>query len=164
MRIRRPLPQDEAAVMAMIEEFLAHDSKTDGLWNFQAGQMTYMEWLDANRVQEMGLAKELTPAIQCVAFDDDQQALGFLSLRLRLTDSLLQKGGHIGYSVRPTKRGQGLAKEMLKQALALAKTKNIHKALVTCDQTNLASRSVILANGGILEDVRGGCERYWIET
>ena len=51
---------------------------------------------------------------------------------------------------------------MLQQGLELAQTKNIDRVLVTCDENNLASRAVIMANGGQLEDVREGTERYWI--
>ena len=103
------------------------------------------------------------PAVQLVAFARDGQALGFLNLRLRLNDYLLEKGGHIGYSIRPSERGKGYAKEALRQGLQVAKEKNIKRALVTCSTENPASRAVILANGGELEDVRNGTERYWIE-
>ena len=34
---------------------------------------------------------------------------------------------------------------------------------MTCSTENPASREVILGNGGELEDVRNGTERYWIE-
>ena len=76
---------------------------------------------------------------------------------------LLQEGGHIGYSIRPSARGKGLAKEQLRQGLQVAKSKNIKRVLVTCDRDNAASRGVIIANGGVLEDIRGGKERYWID-
>ena len=76
----------------------------------------------------------------------------------------VEVGGHIGYSIRPSERGKGYAKETLRQGLQLAKAKNIKKALVTCSVNNLASRSVILANGGLIEGVRDGVERYWIEV
>ena len=91
------------------------------------------------------------------------QALGFLNLRLRLNDYLLEKGGHIGYSIRPSERGKGYAKESLRQGLQVAKDKNIHRALVTCSIKNPASRAVILANGGQLEDIRHETERYWVD-
>jgi predicted acetyltransferase len=35
--------------------------------------------------------------------------------------------------------------------------------LVTCDDTNVASATVIERNGGVLEDIRNGKRRYWIE-
>jgi predicted acetyltransferase len=35
---------------------------------------------------------------------------------------------------------------------------------VICDDTNVASRKVIEANDGILEDQRGRKLRYWVPT
>ena len=96
--------------------------------------------------------------------DDVGRALGFLNLRLRLNEGLLNYAGNIGYSIRPSERGKGYAKETLRQGLQVAKEKNIKKALVTCSVNNPASRAVILANGGLIEDVRNGVERYWIEV
>ena len=103
------------------------------------------------------------PYIQYVSFDERGQAVGFLNLRLRLNDFLLNKGGHIGYSIRPSQRGKGFAKKQLHQGLQEAISKNISRILVTCSQENEASRRTILASGGVLEDIREGTERYWIE-
>ena len=111
----------------------------------------------------INIPENWVPAIQLVSFDEADHALGFLNLRLRLNDYLLEKGGHIGYSIRPSERGKGYAKESLRQGLQVAKDKNIHRALVTCSIKNPASRAVILANGGQLEDIRHETERYWID-
>ena len=35
---------------------------------------------------------------------------------------------------------------------------------MTCDPDNEPSRRTILRNGGVLEDVRSGKERYWIDV
>ena len=115
--------------------------------------------------KEMGinLPENRVPSIQFVSFDAVGRALGFLNLRLRLNEGLLNYAGHIGYSIRPSERGKGYAKESLRQGLQVAKEKNIKRALVTCSTENPASRAVILANGGAYEDVRNGTERYWIE-
>lgn len=109
-----------------------------------------------------GIPQGRVPAIQLVAFDGER-AVGFLNLRLRLNDYLLEKGGHIGYSVRPSMRGRGYATAMLQEGLRIAASKNIGQVLVTCATDNPASRAVILANGGVLEDLRGDVERYWID-
>lgn len=102
------------------------------------------------------------PYIQFVAFDENNQALGFLNLRLRLNSKLRQEGGHIGYSIRPSQRGRGYAKEQLRLGLLEAKAKNILEVLITCHKTNSASRAVILANGGRLKDKSDNIERYTI--
>ena len=164
MELRRPTLADKETILKMMAEFEEAQSAHDGgFWD--AENFVYEDWLESNRDMEMGLGipDGWVPAVQLVAFARDGQALGFLNLRLRLNDYLLEKGGHIGYSIRPSERGEGYAKEALRQGLQVAKEKNIKRALVTCSTENPASRAVILANGGELEDVRNGTERYWIE-
>ena len=165
MELRRPSLADKETVLEMMEEFEKSQSGHDGgFWDTE--NSVYEEWLESNQNQEMGinLPEGWVPAIQLVAFSEKGQALGFLNLRLRLSNFLLEEGGHIGYSIRLSERGKGYAKETLSQGLQVAKEKNIKRTLVTCSVNNPASRAVILANGGILEDVRNGVERYWIEV
>ena len=165
MELRRPTIVDREAVLDMMAEFEQTQSAHDGgFWDTE--NFVYEVWLESNQNQEMGinLPEGWVPAIQLVAFSGKGQALGFLNLRLRLNNFLLEKSGHIGYSIRPSERGKGYAKETLRQGLQVAKEKNIKKVLVTCSVNNPASRAVILANGGLIEDVRNGVERYWIEV
>lgn len=164
MILRRPSQTDKEAVLEMMAEFEREQSAHDGgFWN--PDNFVYEEWLEENLQEEAGLniPENWVPAIQLVSFDEAGHALGFLNLRLRLNDYLLEKGGHIGYSIRPSEREKGYAKESLRQGLQVAKDKNIHRALVTCSIKNPASRAVILANGGHLEDIRHETERYWID-
>lgn len=165
MKLRRPTLADKEAILNMMTEFEETQSAHDGgFWD--ADDFVYEAWLESNRDMEMGLGipEGWVPAVQLVAFARDGQAVGFLNLRLRLSAYLLEEGGHIGYSIRPSERGKGYAKEALCQGLQVAKEKNIKRALVTCSTENSASRAVILANGGQFEDVRNGTERYWIEV
>jgi predicted acetyltransferase len=53
---------------------------------------------------------------------------------------------------------------MLAAALPVARSLGIDPALLTCDADNIASRKVIEANGGMLEDSRHGKLRYWVPT
>ena len=164
MILRRPTLADKETVLEMMAEFEQTQSAHDGgFWD--AENFVYEEWLESNQNHEMGinLPEGWVPDTQLVAFSRDGQAVGFLNLRLRLSDYLLEGGGHIGYSIRPSERGKGYAKESLRQGLQIAKGKNIKRALVTCSTENPASRAVILANDGELEDVRNGTERYWID-
>jgi predicted acetyltransferase len=93
--------------------------------------------------------------------------VGRISLRHRLTDFLENFGGHIGYAVRPAYRRRGIATEILRQGVIIARAEGIEQILVTCDQSNRASASIIARAGGVLEDVRVDPEgipreRYWI--
>ena len=95
--------------------------------------------------------------------------LGVANLRHRLTEHLLQEGGHIGYSVRPSERGRGYATAMLAMVLEKARTMGLERILITCDDDHLASARVIEKNGGRLEDKRPSADgsvvkrRYWID-
>lgn len=164
VELRKPRIEDKIAILEMLEDFEATGGRRDGF--FGRADFVYEDWLKTIQLAEVGLGlpEGFVPYIQLVAFTADGQAVGFLNLRLLLNDHLLQEGGHIGYSVRPSARGKGLAKEQLRQGLQVAKSKNIRQVLVTCDSDNVASRAVILANGGALEDIRGGKERYWIDV
>jgi predicted acetyltransferase len=95
---------------------------------------------------------------------DGSTYLGRIAIRHRLTPTLWEIGGHIGYDVRRSARRQGHATAMLAAALPVVAALGIDPALVTCDDANVASRKVIEANGGVLEDQRGVKLRYWVPT
>ncbi|WP_342318568.1 GNAT family N-acetyltransferase [Corynebacterium mayonis] len=100
---------------------------------------------------------------------DDGEVAGFINLRHALTPQIEQFYGHIGYSVHPSWRRQGVAKWALGEIIRRAAERGMDHVLVCCDHDNEASRRVILAHGGELEDTRldpAGVkvERYWIPT
>lgn len=90
--------------------------------------------------------------------------LGGIRIRHHLTAYLREVGGHIGYDVRPSRRREGHATRMLRAALPHAYALGITSALITCDTDNVASRRVIEANGGVLEDQRGEKLRFRVPT
>jgi predicted acetyltransferase len=98
--------------------------------------------------------------------DEMDTVLGAISLRYALTDFLLQAAGHIGYSVRPSARGGGVASWALGEVLGAARRRHLDSVLITCDEDNAGSARVIAKHGGVLEDVRetpiGRKRRYWI--
>lgn len=97
--------------------------------------------------------------------EDPGALVGFLNTRHELNDFLLEQGGHIGYSVRPSARRRGHASRALALAVRDAGERlGLDRVLVTCDDDNLPSAATIERSGGVLEDVRGIKRRYWIDT
>ena len=91
---------------------------------------------------------------------------GRTSIRLGLNDFLATRGGHIGYAVIPQHRRRGYATEILRQSLDIIRGRGVQQVLVTCDDANTGSASVIQRNGGVLESVvddpvEGRYRRYW---
>ena len=60
----------------------------------------------ADRLEETPRPEGFVPATELWWVDGDE-FLGRISIRHRLTPTLLEVGGHIGYDVRPTARRRG---------------------------------------------------------
>ncbi len=92
-----------------------------------------------------------------------------IQVRHRFNEYLEKYAGHIGYSVRPSERRKGYAKHMLALVLPFCRALGLERVLISCHDTNEASRRTILANGGVYEstvfhpDDGGMLERYWID-
>ena len=95
---------------------------------------------------------------------DGDELVGFLALRHTLNAWLLDQGGHIGYSVRPSRRREGHASRALALALPHAARLALTRVLLTCDEDNHGSRRTIEGSGGVYEDTREGKRRYWIDV
>lgn len=100
----------------------------------------------------------------------DGAVVGHIGLRHGLTAELAEFGGHIGFTVRPSSRGQGVAKAMLREVLRTPKAREVGRVLLTCAPDNVASNRVIQANGGVLEKtifverVQRETNLYWIDV
>jgi len=90
------------------------------------------------------------------------EVVGFIATRHDLTAFLLETGGHVGYSVRPSRRGEGHAGRALLLALDHVTDLGLERVLITCDEDNEASRRTIESAGGVLEDVRERTMRFWV--
>src|SRR5262245_18517301 len=82
----------------------------------------------------------------------DEEVVGFLAVRHELTPWLLEEGGPIGFSVRPSRRGQGHAGRALALVVRRARVLGLDRVLLTCDEPNVASARTIERNGGVYED------------
>lgn len=93
----------------------------------------------------------------------DGAVVGFLAVRHALNDFLLEQGGHIGYSVRPSAQRRGHASRALGLGLDHAAALGLARVLLVCEPDNAASRRTIEGAGGVLEDVRAGKQRFWVD-
>lgn len=161
-----PTERDREAVLSFYDEI----EKSGGACIGFANHKDYPLWLTG--MQNRHLGRDLPKGYVRENFYlcyEDAALIGVFSLKFELTDFLLNYGGHIGYAVRPTERNRGLATQMLKQGVELAKRLGFDRLLCVCDEGNRASEKVILRNGGILEnelyDADEGVvvKRYWID-
>ncbi len=96
------------------------------------------------------------------------EVIGRVHIRHKLNEKLLQKGGHIGYYIKPSRWNQGYGTQALKLGLKKMPEWDIQKVLVTADDKNTASWKIIEKCGGVLENkiVDGESNlirRYWIK-
>jgi predicted acetyltransferase len=88
--------------------------------------------------------------------------LGALVVRHRLTPELAEAGGNVGYHVVGPWQRQGHATRMLAAGLVECRRYGLDRVLLTCTPDNVASRRVILANGGAPDGRARGEDRFWI--
>jgi predicted acetyltransferase len=147
-------PEDATMIGFEIREFGSR-------WQDPAAFAAYVAALRAQALEDTPRPTGFVPSTTLWWVEDDRY-LGRLAIRHRLTPNLLELGGHIGYDVRPSARRRGHATAMLRAALPVTRALGIDSALVTCDVTNVASRRVIEANGGVFDDRRGTKLRFWV--
>ena len=172
-----PASQVRLSFLAAMEEFraegrgaanddtmLGREIREFGVaWHDPAGFEAYTRYLREQAQEDTPRRPGHVPSTT-LWWVDGEEYLGRLAIRHRLTPRLLDLGGHIGYDVKPSARRRGHATAMLAAALPVTHSLGIDPALVTCDESNLRSRRVIEANGGVLEDKRGSELRFWLRT
>lgn len=135
-------------------------------------QMEYKLWLvntinnsNASTVREDWVVASTFFAVrQC-----DKKIIGMIDIRHNLNnDFIMQFGGHIGYSVRPSERKKGYATKILRMGLEYAKTLELDRVMLGCYADNIPSIQTIKKCGGILTETKSYIDGkimhiYWID-
>lgn len=179
MKLREANKSDEKELLEIYEEYI--NSKPmpgirifEGVRDFEnLGKMNFKEWLDdlENNKYEENLPKDYSTHTFYLVENNENKIVGAIGLRWKEVSVLLEYGGFIGYSIRPTERGKGYAEEMLKLGLQKFKETDSKrkKILSTCKDFNIPSIKVIEKNNGVYENSYYNEDdgftylRYWIE-
>ena len=144
------------------ENEIAGDGGLDRIRDFD-------KWLEKvqNDVSADTVDKDRIPATLYLTIrKSDKKIVGNVQIRHFLNEKLLNYGGHIGDSVRPSERRKGYATEQIRLALEKCKELGIDNVLMDCDKSNIGSAKSIQKNGGILENEiyveNELVQRYWI--
>lgn len=165
-----PRKEYEEKAYDYINEFKEYNSQINGVGGLERYN-NYDEWLlklvqDLDRVN---IPEGKVPAhTYFLVRRSDDKIIGMMNIRHELNSFLLNEGGHIGYSIRPTERKKGLGTLMLSLGLSKCRELDIKNVLVTCDKINIGSAKVIQNNKGVLENEIYSetysqiIQRYWI--
>ncbi len=168
--LMRPASEYASQIVEYRQEFLDAGDSMDGTGSLRriVDPEEYIKTcLDYEN--PLKVPSHLVPATQFFFIrKSDNKLVGMLNVRHHFNDYLEKYAGHIGYSVRPSERHKGYAKQMLKMALSFCREIGIEKVLITCKDGNIGSEKTILANGGVYESTvhepneNKDMKRFWI--
>ncbi len=132
---------------------------------------SFDEFLEHLHLMKTNPPRLLVPATNLFFVNEEtNEIIGAINIRHFLSAQLLNFGGHIGYSIKKSYRGQGLAKTMLKMAKPFLESVELKEILICCDNMNIASQKTIQSFNAELESeiekIEDGkdiiIQRYWI--
>lgn len=164
-------PNIEFKIDALLycDECVAIDGRVHGDGGL-LNSSSYEAWL--SHLQSMSdkttVPEGLVPSTTYFAIDTkSRKIVGIIDIRHTLNDYLANRGGHIGYSVRPSLRGKGFGIAMLELALLKCTEIGLSEILITCDKDNIRSAKTAMHCGGREEITKKsqeeGFRRFWIK-
>ncbi len=165
LRLVRPDASYAKEVMSYREEMLLAGSSMDGCGILRRCENP-ADWFRCNELYANAatVPKDKVQSTQFVLTDETGRIYGMLQVRHELNEYLKRYAGHIGYSVRPTERRKGYARQMLRKALVFCREIGLEKVMVACLVENEGSRRTILSCGGVFDKkVYEPHEEEWLE-
>lgn len=168
--LTRPTSEYASQIVEYRQEFLNAGDSMDGTGSLRRIESPEEYIKVCREYEDLAMVpSHLVPATQFFFIrKSDNRLVGMIQVRHYFNDFLEKFGGHIGYSVRPSERRKGYAKEMLKTTLLFCKEIGLDKVLISCIDGNIGSEKTILANGGIYEstvhepNANEDLKRFWI--
>ena len=151
--IIKPRAEYSTQIMEYRQEFLDAGDSMDGcgpLRRFDSASEYLKVCKDYENPETV--PENLVQATQFISVrKSDNKLVGMIQVRHYFNEYLEKYAGHIGYSVRPSERRKGYAKEMLKMTLPFCREIGLDKIMISCVEGNIGSEKTILANGGVYE-------------
>lgn len=164
LEIRKLSPEDGRDVYDLLQALPADEN---GFMNPASGLSfdQYRDWLrrTAARSEQFGVNDGKVPETIFWLYEDGKP-VGMGKVRHLMTEALLEKGGNIGYAIRPSARGRGLGKVFLAFLVAESNRLNVGRLLLTIQNHNQPSIRIALENGGQIERVTNDRHYIWIDT
>ncbi|MFA5561831.1 MAG: GNAT family N-acetyltransferase [Eubacteriales bacterium] len=169
MKLVKPSLAYKAQVISYKEEFSDCPHLMHGTAQLHDAP-TYEAWLErVQKFENPATVPEgyVSSSTFLLVREEDDAVVGMADIRHSLTPHLAIYGGHISFSIRPSERGKGYSKEILRLALEFCRDElKLKKVLATCDKCSPASIKTILSGGGVLVnevmEAAGTTQRYWI--
>ena len=172
LRLIKPNIDFEKQVLEMVQEF--YEDGSTPYWSswIKKYSNNYKLWLEYLKQceSEDTVGGNIVPASQYILIREfDNKVIGFISVRHRLNDLLLEHWGHIWYSIRPSERRKHYALWEVFAVLNIFRDLWIEKILAVCDKSNIWSIRIIEDCGWVLENEIIDptdwelIQRYWID-
>ena len=115
----------------------------------------YKEWLkkSVKSSEQVGVVDGWKVPTTTFWLFENNRPVGFGKVRHFLTDALLENGGNVGYTIRPSERNRGLGKRLLSFLIGESKEIGVTRLLLTIQNHNIPSIRAALANGGKIEKI-----------
>jgi predicted acetyltransferase len=158
----KPSIEYAAAFVAMLDEFDAIDPHNTEFYS--PARADFRAYVQSLKDEEAGanLPPGFVPCTHRWLVTSDGEVVGVSRLRHSIsTPFLAQHGGHIGYDVAPSRRGNGYGHFALAVALREARRIGLDRVLIYAAEGNAPSRATVKRAGGVLDSVN--YSEFWNE-